>query len=1134
MDFTQTENPITLGVEGTVQNEEVGVHDATVSPFVGDSGIVTKNLSVGEEQEIAETYGSKQIDFDIKGAREARYSDDEILSHMASTYSDKFDFDKAKEHYSATEILEYIDKGIGHEDVPEYVKKDGSFNEDLRTVVKNDNKIAEDIMLQEMAKTKGGLTHAEQANIIKKVRGDKQYNPHDFDLGIKSFILGLERTATEVGEHHPADWVFRLIVDDELLEESDARYKEDIDNIKEKIKDIGVARKDNDFFSMYTAGELTAQIATLPVAVQGRLAIFATEASLGAVAEAGQVGSDGEASTAGDIATASAISGVAGVAAGEVGKYIADRITGKAGQRVQEDVKDYWLTKLNLQHKEAEIFEAYQKKVVGVEDTPANRMLAVLDYAGNEGKEIKRVLMQSDEKVGDAIRRNVTDNYNQLHANISAKSANPLDMYKETVAGFRRVKDDYKIVKQSMPVKAIPNSRMGELPQAFDEIKSDHAVVQELLGRTVDTDPNKIITESDIVTTSNGEVVDRASRYKQTIKDATGSTTAQRNLLYPQGDLDAQPIQTDITTTVGQAPREPLGYTTRDIIDAMPHINEIIRKSKGGNAKKWSELKTTLESQLEEAIDPNMFKAWKEANAQYSTYMRLNSNNFEKHYKEWVKGNISGKELLQKSLVKSNNQTQTDVFKDLHQLLGEKGSRDFENMFATEALGKHYNDFTFSQFAEYLSKGTMQSQEGKALQKYAKELADVLRTDNKLANVLFGDEGSELGRGMHSDIINKAAAFLINKVWRGLTKYTKGTDAYYQRHLMTAIKDNPRVLEDIKAKITKDGDAGIRREAIKAIREMDMLSTGSTSSRIGADILEEVKVDNGKVHVKDNNAPITTYSTKPPKTPNPVNNNKRWLDSATIKYTDSYDPSSYLDSAIADGMSTKVASGIYDTVYSSGWMDKVGELRKGVLNGTLTEGKAMQELAVELHNRMSALNIYAPKAQYKEVADNYYQNIKKVPATVTFSNGKPSFTMDDNDSLVKNIVGHESGGDYTAKNPKSSAYGKYQFIDSRRREIASKIGLTEEGSKTPEGQELMMQYAMNEYKALLTKWGQPIDKANTYTIHQMGAGRARRYFSGKLNSNDIKVLKDNIPKKFHASLKTRKDVLKKWEELYRS
>jgi len=133
------------------------------------------------------------------------------------------------------------------------------------------------------------------------------------------------------------------------------------------------------------------------------------------------------------------------------------------------------------------------------------------------------------------------------------------------------------------------------------------------------------------------------------------------------------------------------------------------------------------------------------------------------------------------------------------------------------------------------------------------------------------------------------------------------------------------------------------------------------------------------------------------------------------------------------------------------------------------------------------------------------------------------------------LVKHESGGDYFAQNPSSSAFGKYQVIDSTRRGVAKKLGISDNYAKTPEGQEQVYSELKRQYSSNLSRWGQEETPANMYTVHQLGAGRAKRFFSGKLTSKDVGIMYKNLRKSDRGKIDRfdREAVLSAWEQTYR-
>ena len=92
-------------------------------------------------------------------------------------------------------------------------------------------------------------------------------------------------------------------------------------------------------------------------------------------------------------------------------------------------------------------------------------------------------------------------------------------------------------------------------------------------------------------------------------------------------------------------------------------------------------------------------------------------------------------------------------------------------------------------------------------------------------------------------------------------------------------------------------------------------------------------------------------------------------------------------------------------------------------------------------------------------------------------------------AIMKKLVDVESsGGDYTAVNKSSGAFGKYQFMPETLNEYAKKTGQTVEQAKTPEGQEKMFQKYTQDNIDFLNDRDIPITALNLYGAHQQGKG----------------------------------------------
>lgn len=92
------------------------------------------------------------------------------------------------------------------------------------------------------------------------------------------------------------------------------------------------------------------------------------------------------------------------------------------------------------------------------------------------------------------------------------------------------------------------------------------------------------------------------------------------------------------------------------------------------------------------------------------------------------------------------------------------------------------------------------------------------------------------------------------------------------------------------------------------------------------------------------------------------------------------------------------------------------------------------------------------------------------------------------------VRARESGGNLTAKNPRSTATGPYQFLEGTWNELARKypeLGLTPDGRTDPAQNERAIRAFTAENARALESAGIPTDPGNLYAAHFLGAGGAR-------------------------------------------
>lgn len=104
----------------------------------------------------------------------------------------------------------------------------------------------------------------------------------------------------------------------------------------------------------------------------------------------------------------------------------------------------------------------------------------------------------------------------------------------------------------------------------------------------------------------------------------------------------------------------------------------------------------------------------------------------------------------------------------------------------------------------------------------------------------------------------------------------------------------------------------------------------------------------------------------------------------------------------------------------------------------------------------------------------------------------------------------ESGGDYNARNTKSSAFGKYQVVKSTLVEKAKYLGISVKEARTPEGQEMVMHSLLSDYKDRLKEFNLPVTKENMFVLHNLGQTGGVRVLRGTYTGEDIKAMRANV------------------------
>jgi len=131
------------------------------------------------------------------------------------------------------------------------------------------------------------------------------------------------------------------------------------------------------------------------------------------------------------------------------------------------------------------------------------------------------------------------------------------------------------------------------------------------------------------------------------------------------------------------------------------------------------------------------------------------------------------------------------------------------------------------------------------------------------------------------------------------------------------------------------------------------------------------------------------------------------------------------------------------------------------------------------------------------MAQSYRDGGAKLPSFASTGGGMGDY--------LRTVGGVESGGSDTAKNPDSTATGRYQFTQGTWNGLARKypdLALTPNGRTDPAQQERAMQAFTKDNADALSRAGVPITPGNLYVSHFLGEAGGPRFIAGAMSNPD--------------------------------
>jgi len=191
----------------------------------------------------------------------------------------------------------------------------------------------------------------------------------------------------------------------------------------------------------------------------------------------------------------------------------------------------------------------------------------------------------------------------------------------------------------------------------------------------------------------------------------------------------------DITASDAKSAKDILSkenLQVADLVDAMPHINSMINRSKGVNKNNWVNVKNEVDANLKKSLSKSEYNEWKLANEDYSKMMSVKESAIGKTILKTItkgKDQITPKAAIQK-LRQMNIGSAT--FKDLEFLVGTEKVAKLEKEVIKSALGRAQEDIDWLQISKALDKKGFITEEGKSLQSLIDTISKSFATDDKL------------------------------------------------------------------------------------------------------------------------------------------------------------------------------------------------------------------------------------------------------------------------------------------------------------------------------------------------------------------------------------------------------------------
>jgi len=584
----------------------------------------------------------------------------------------------------------------------------------------------------------------------------------------KAYHAGIDNDFT-LGAIHAAAGV-QAAIEDLKFWKSDEEHDETIADLQGFAKDLSRARNDKDFLSMFTLGDISAQVATLPMAAQSRIATGTIEAALGYASGRAE-------GTVGEAGTMAAISGTigAGIAHfmrgmnGNVSKEVlhnlkSQHLTTDSAKSAFDTYKREWdkVVSVDVQRPSVNPFNSKDFSInpnnpnfYKINDADVGETAALVDFLKGPGAEFKQEASALSLKAEKSIRGIRQQRIDVVNDTLSAVNKGDIEGIGHSLQkGMDTISTDYRRLRDSIGIAKVDNSDISKVADEFTE--------------------------------------DALSRLDEAIRP------------------DVRELKDLIADN-----------TVNSLMDAKVLLNSIIRKTgKKGKAKKFKlgEVKSAIDKRIKDSIGPNKYSEYKAMDRDYSMMVGVRDSKVNEAIQAATKGEITPEDALRHI----NRISGKQLFNDIDKLIGTDEATKLELLTMKDAFSNSKSS-SWSGLGKQIDGKGFITPEGKALRDTIQKFSELFNIDDLVVDAI--NKGDLIQGGAKSDAASQIKGAFFRSMFLNLQKHIPFIEVGKRAESLSNVVDvlkSPQQLKKFIDKAENFSKPIAHREISRLIKELPL------------------------------------------------------------------------------------------------------------------------------------------------------------------------------------------------------------------------------------------------------------------------------------------------------------------------